>query len=112
VVVETAKCNTMKIHTKNITILNVLEAIRVGRELLTFIANDVNSFGFSKKQYYQRLGKLAKLNLIKRKHSKYVLTPFGKVIYQLNLQLGEENEKHLKSILEEDEHVLAATVEN
>ena len=99
-VVETAKCNTMKIHTKNITILNVLEAIRVGRELLTFIANDVNSFGFSKKQYYQRLGKLAKLNLIKRKHSKYVLTPFGKVIYQLNLQLGEENEKHLKSILD------------
>jgi predicted transcriptional regulator len=102
----------MKTHTKNITIENVLEAIRVGRELFTFIANDVNSFGLSKKQYYHRLGKLAKLNLIERKHSKYVLTPFGKVIYQLNLQLGEENEKHLKSTFEEDEQVLAAIVEN
>jgi DNA-binding HxlR family transcriptional regulator len=102
----------MKTHTKNITIENVLEAIRVGRELFTFIANDVNSFGLSKKQYYHRLGKLAKLNLIERKHSKYVLTPFGKAIYQLNLQLGEENEKHLESTLEEDEQVLAAIVEN
>ena len=94
----------MKIHTKNITILNVLDAIRVGRELFTFIANDVESFGFSKKQYYARLSKLTKMHLIKRENEKYVLTPFGKVIYQLNLQLGnelkvKENDEYLKSIL-------------
>lgn len=102
----------MKVQSKNMTLLNLLDATSHGHELFTFIANDVNSFGLSKKQYYHRLGKLAKLNLIERKHSKYVLTPFGKVIYQLNLQRGEENEKHLKSTLEEDEQVLAAIVEN
>jgi hypothetical protein len=77
----------MKKLVKNITMLNVLEALTAGHELFTFIANDVDSFGLSHKQYYDRLSKLTKMHLIKRTKGKYLLTNFGKVIYQLHLTL-------------------------
>jgi predicted transcriptional regulator len=35
----------------------------------------------SRKQYYSRLSTMAKAGLIKRKHGRYSLTAFGKVVY-------------------------------
>ena len=58
-----------------------------GRDLFNFIATEKRSndtFDYpvkiSRKQYYSRLSKLVKTDLIKRKGAKYVLTPFGDVI--------------------------------
>jgi predicted transcriptional regulator len=77
----------MKKQVKTITMLNVLEALTAGHELFTFIANHVDSFGLSHRQYYERLSKLTKMHLIKRIRGKYLLTNFGGVIFQLYLTL-------------------------
>ena len=77
----------MKVQSKNLTLLNILDATSHGHELFTFIANDVKSFGLSKKQYYVRLSGLTKMHLIKRENRKWVLTTFGKVIYELHIAL-------------------------
>jgi hypothetical protein len=112
----------MKILLNIITMLNVLHAISdaPGRDLFTSIATDVHSFRLTHKQYYDRLSRLTKLDLIKRKKEKYVLTTFGKVIYQLYLLLGEaindrfvlEPLEQLKPEEKEVESLLIATVEN
>jgi predicted transcriptional regulator len=71
---------------KNVTMLNVLDAIRDpdGRDLFNSIATDRRSndtldytVKITRKQYYSRLSKLVKAGLIKRNGGKYVLTPFG-----------------------------------
>jgi predicted transcriptional regulator len=77
----------MKVQSKNMTLLNILDATSHGHELFTFIANDVKSFGLSKKQYYDRLSRLTKMHLIKRGNEKWVLTTFGEVIYELHIKL-------------------------
>jgi predicted transcriptional regulator len=41
----------------------------------------------TRKQYYLRLGKLIKLDLVKRVGKKYALTNFGYVIYEAQLTL-------------------------
>jgi predicted transcriptional regulator len=46
-------------------------------ELTTQVAN------ITTKQYYTRIEKLVKAGLIRRVKEKYVLTPFGRVIYQV-----------------------------
>ena len=75
---------------KNVTMLNILDAIHDpdGRDLLNSIAtdrqsNDTSDYAvkITRKQYYARLSKLVKADLVKRTERKYVLTPFGKVIY-------------------------------
>ena len=76
---------------KNVTMLDVLDAIHDpdGRDLFNSIATEKRSndtFDYpvkiTRKQYYSRLSKLVKTDLIKRKGAKYVLTPFGDVIYR------------------------------
>jgi hypothetical protein len=73
---------------KNVTRLDVLDAIpdTDGRDLLYSIESDGIStrdlnLKMSRKQYYNRLSRLIKAHIIKRKSGKYLLTPFGKVIY-------------------------------
>lgn len=72
---------------KNVTMLDVLDAIHDpdGRDLFDSIAteksrNEIDDYTvkISRKQYYSRLSKLVKTDLVKRKGAKYVLTPFGK----------------------------------
>jgi len=79
---------------KNVTMLGVLDAIHDpdGRDLFNSIAtdrisNDASDYivKITRKQYYSRLSKLVKTDLIKRKGTKYVLTPFGEVIYSVQL---------------------------
>jgi hypothetical protein len=94
----------MKNAEHDVTWLNVLEAIRYGQELFNSIAADTygdntpsDCVKLSRKQYYNKLSKLIKADLIKRKSGRYLLTPFGRVIYGVQLGFGEAVENHLKS---------------
>ena len=87
-----------------ITRLNILEAIKYGQELFNSIAADTfsdnspgDSVKLSRKQYYNKLSKLIKVDLIKRKSGSYLLTPFGRVIYGVQLGLGDAVDNHLTS---------------
>ena len=97
----------MKNAEHDVTWLNVLEAIRYGQELFNSIAADTygdnppsDTVKLSPKQYYSKLSKLIKVDLIKRKSGRYLLTPFGRVIYGVQLELGETLDNHLTSKLQ------------
>lgn len=89
---------------KNVTMLDVLDAIHDpdGRDLLNSIATDRRSntsdytVKITRKQYYSRLSKLVKADLVKRTEGKYVLTPFGEVIYSVQLGFADAVDEHLK----------------
>ena len=78
-----------------LTIQKVLEAIsnEEEQELFNVIAEDKNSYDLvesgmmSRRQYYRRLAKLIRLNLIKRVGKRYALTTFGYVVYETQLTL-------------------------
>jgi len=78
-----------------LTIQKVLEAIsnEEAQELFNVIAEDKNSYDLvesgmmSRRQYYRRLAKLIRLNLIKRVGKRYALTTFGYVVYETQLTL-------------------------
>jgi hypothetical protein len=79
-----------------ITRLNILEAIRYGQELFNSIAADTfsdnspgDSVKLSRKQYYNKLSNLINAS------GRYLLTPFGRVIY--GVQLGDAVDNHLTS---------------
>ena len=78
-----------------LTIQKVIEAISTAQaqELFNLIAENKNSYDvvesgiMTRKQYYLRLGKLVKLDLIKRVGKRYTLTTFGYVVYETQLTL-------------------------
>lgn len=78
-----------------LTTQKVLEAIsnEESQELFNVIAEDKNSYDvvesgiMTRKQYYLRLTKLVKLDLVKRVGKRYALTNFGYVIYEAQLTL-------------------------
>lgn len=78
-----------------LTTQKVLEAIsnEESQELFNIIAEGKNSYDvvesgrMTQKQYYLRLAKLVKLDLVKRIGKKYALTNFGYVIYEAQLTL-------------------------
>jgi predicted transcriptional regulator len=67
--------------------LRLLNSIAKGEE------SDTEDFSvllkISRKEYYLRLSKFVKAGIVTRRQGKYVLTSFGKVIYELQLILGE-----------------------
>ena len=84
-----------KLKQGTLTTQKVLEAISTeeSQELFNLIAEDKNSYDvvesgiMTRKQYYLRLGKLVKLDLIKRVGKRYALTTFGYVVYETQLTL-------------------------
>ena len=87
---------------KHVTMLDVLNAIRDinGRDIFNSIEGDrVSKLKMSRKQYYLRLSKLINANMIKRKNGKYLLTPFGKVIYMVQLEFVNAIDDHLGSTI-------------
>ena len=74
-----------------------------GHDLFNSIATDRSNDNFdytvkiSRKQYYSRLSKLVKTDLIKHKGAKYVLTPFGDVIYAVQLDVAEALHENMES---------------
>jgi len=73
----------------------VLQAIsnEESQELFNVIAEDKNSYDIveegimTRKQYYLRLAKLVKLDLVKKVGKRYALTTFGYFIYETQLTL-------------------------
>jgi predicted transcriptional regulator len=99
----------MNKNPKKVTMLDVLDALRdtYGRDLFNSIATDSGSSDIldytvkiTRKQYYSRLSKLVKADMINRNGRKYVLTPFGEVIYSIQLGFDEAVDEHLKSKIE------------
>ena len=41
----------------------------------------------TRKQYYSRLSRMTRMGLVRRKNGKYVLTSFGKIVYESKLTL-------------------------
>jgi hypothetical protein len=76
---------------KSSSVAKVMRAISDGMalDLYKTIASSNGATGeflqakikISRKQYYSRLSNMAKAGLIKRKHGRYSLTAFGKVVY-------------------------------
>jgi hypothetical protein len=86
---------SMELNQKITTAREILEAISDQRsqELLNIIAvgeSDLVAGGscMTRKQYYLRLARFAKLDLIKRVEGRYILTTFGKVIYEAQLRIA------------------------
>jgi predicted transcriptional regulator len=61
------------------------------------ILNFKYTLKMSRKQYYLRLSKLIRADMIKRKGGKYLLTPFGAVIYGVQLEFVKVVNDHFKS---------------
>jgi predicted transcriptional regulator len=78
-----------------LTTQEILEVISTGesQELFNLIAENKNSYDvvesgiLTRKQYYLRLAKLVKLDLVKRVGKRYALTIFGYVVYETQLTL-------------------------
>jgi predicted transcriptional regulator len=51
----------------------------------------------SRKEYYLRMSKFVKTGIVTRRQGKYMLTSFGKVIYELQLILVEAIDMKLKT---------------
>src|ERR1051326_4261426 len=49
----------------------------------------ITGLGMTKRQYYSRMNRLIKAGLVLRKRSKYLLTSFGRVVYE-SLILAEQ----------------------
>jgi len=81
----------IKADQKSITTQNVLETIAYAHELFNYIAigryPKLDLLGLSRRQYYNSLAKLIKVDLIKRKNGRYLLTLFGEIVYNIQLDL-------------------------
>jgi len=56
----------------------------------------INRLGLTKKQYYPRIYDLRKAGLIRRSNTKYYLTSFGKIVYDVQLIIGKAVESYGK----------------
>ena len=99
----------MKTEQNKVRSLGILHAITFGRDLFNSIASEGDpdeyptGLKMSRKRYYTKLSKLVKTGLIKRKNGIYVLTLFGKAIYEVQLGFGTAVDDHLKSNVEKTE---------
>ena len=83
---------------KLISIEEVLKSISDDKSLVLFntiaLTNgeteiQIRKMGLTTKQYYSRISKLTKADLIKRKNGKYSLTVLGKVVYEAHATIGK-----------------------
>ena len=81
-----------------ISVADILNAISDDKSLLLFntiaITNgeteiQVRKMGLTLKQYYSRMAKLTKADLIRRKNGRYFLTLLGKIVYEAHVTIGK-----------------------
>jgi predicted transcriptional regulator len=81
-----------------ISVADILNAISDDKSLLLFntiaVTNgeteiQVRRMGLTLKQYYSRMAKLTKADLVRRKNGKYVLTLVGRIVYDSQLVIGK-----------------------
>ncbi|PWU81267.1 MAG: hypothetical protein DLM72_07905 [Candidatus Nitrosopolaris wilkensis] len=66
---------------KSIVLFNTI-ALASGGDIL------ISSLKLTRKQYYSRISALIKAELIKRQNGKYILTSFGKIVYDFQAKVG------------------------
>jgi len=79
------------------TLSNVLDAIsdKYSREMLEVIATNecgdvlAETLQISRKQFYSRISDLTTCGLIKGRDGKYSLTPFGKIVYNVQRSISK-----------------------
>ena len=80
------------------SVADILNVISDDKSLLLFntiaISNgeteiQVRKMGLTLKQYYLRMAKLTKADLIRRKNGRYFLTLLGKIVYEVHLTIGK-----------------------
>ena len=81
-----------------ISVTDILKAISDDKSLLLFntiaITNgeteiQVREMGLTLKQYYSRMAKLTKADLVRRKNGKYFLTLMGRIVYDAHMTIGK-----------------------
>jgi predicted transcriptional regulator len=81
-----------------ISVADILNAISDDKSLLLFntiaVTNgeteiQVRKMGLTLKQYYSRMAKLTKADLIRRKNGKHFLTLVGRIVYDSQLVIGK-----------------------
>jgi hypothetical protein len=85
-------------YKKLISVADIINAISDDKSLLLFntvaITNgeteiQVRKMGLTLKQYYSRMAKLTKAELIRRKNGRYFLTLLGKIVYEAQMTVGK-----------------------
>jgi hypothetical protein len=81
-----------------ISIVDILKSISDDKGLILFntiaLANgeseiQIRKLGLTSKQFYSRISKLTKADLIKRKYGRYSLTVLGRVVYEAHTTIGK-----------------------
>lgn len=81
-----------------ISIVDILKSISDDKGLILFntiaLANgeseiQIRRMGLTSKQFYSRISKLTKADLIKRKYGRYSLTVLGRVVYDAHTTIGK-----------------------
>jgi hypothetical protein len=81
-----------------ISIVDILKSIPDDKGLILFntiaLANgeseiQIRKMGLTSKQFYSRISKLTKADLIKRKYGRYSLTVLGRVVYEAHTTIGK-----------------------
>ena len=81
-----------------ISIVDILKSISDDMGLILFntiaLANgeseiQIRKMGLTSKQFYSRISKLTKADLIKRKYGRYSLTVLGRVVYEAHTTIGK-----------------------
>ena len=81
-----------------ISIVDILKSISDDKGLILFntiaLANgeseiQIRKMGLTSKQFYSRISKLTKADLIKRKYGRYSLTVLGRVVYEAHMTIGK-----------------------
>jgi hypothetical protein len=80
------------------SVVDILNAISDDKSLLLFntiaITNgeteiQVRKMGLTLKQFYSRMAKLTKADLIRRRNGRYSLTLLGKIVYEAHVTIGK-----------------------
>ena len=81
-----------------ISTVDILKSISDDKGLILFntiaLANgeseiQIRKLGLTSKQFYSRISKLTKADLIKRKYGRYSLTVLGRVVYEAHTTIGK-----------------------
>jgi predicted transcriptional regulator len=67
---------------KSLALFNIIAVSRGDSSIL------ITSLGLTRKQYYSKISKMIRCDLIKRSHGTLSLTTFGKIIYEAHLMMG------------------------
>jgi predicted transcriptional regulator len=75
---------------KSLALFNTIAISRGNSSIL------ITRLGLTRKQYYSKITKMTRCDLIKRSHGTLMLTTFGKIIYEAHLMMGRAIECYWK----------------